>query len=187
MKHWILGCTSLAFCVLGCTSITASKEEAQVIEQQRIAISKSIVGWDGKSNEIKAQLTSLDTQIETLYQRIDEIQNRVRLLIGIESSEVCLNILPEDLARSVEIREAHNRWLAATQVSEEKQLSTEEQAILHQQFLQAVQRAIVTESTQLQMLTRDVERKEDAAARYRSQMLEIDRQIQDLEQTLKAL
>lgn len=187
MRRWFLGGLLCCTCWAGCRSVTEAQSSDNVVDPQCVAISNSLVGWEEKSASIHAQLEKLNPQIDSLNQRIEKIEARVRLLIEIERSNVCLHHLPEDVARSEEIQTAHMLWLAATQAQAGQQPSAEEIEILQHQFVQAVQRSVVTESTLLQVLSGELEQKEKEAAKLRVKMLEVDRQIQDLEQTLKQL
>lgn len=185
MKAWFLGCALGCICMVGCQLLSDAARDEEVIAYQRNAISEAIQGWEGKSASIHSKLEVLDEQIQRLTNRVETIESRVRLLIEIERAEVCLHVLPENLARSEEIKATHERWLAAENAEEKP--SEEMSLLLRQQFIQAVQRSVVTESTLLHMLSRELEQKEKEAADLRVQMLEVDRQILALEAELLAL
>ncbi|MDO4527876.1 MAG: hypothetical protein Q4C03_03720 [bacterium] len=185
MKVWLFGCAVCCLWLVGCQSLMGPSRDEQVLAYQRDAISNAIQGWEGKSATIHAKLEVLNEKIQRLTERVETIESRVRLLIEIERAEVCLHVLPEDISRSEEIKATHARWLAA--VNAKEQPSEEMLLLLRQQFVQAVQRSVVTESTLLHTLSRELELKEKEAAELRVQMLEVDRQILALEAELLAL
>jgi hypothetical protein len=187
MKPWLLSLLFACLCTMGCSSMKHSSEAQKAIAIQKDTLHNEILRYEQLCIENEVRLMVLDRQIASLDQRIETITQRVHLLLDIERSNVCLNILPEDLSRSEEIRQTHDRWQEALQAPEAVALSAQEIAILERQFLQAVQRAIVTESTQIQTLMHEMDAKDRQAAALRTQRLDFDRRILALAAALSAL
>lgn len=184
MKRYFFNACIILLFVVGCTTPRASKESVKGVDIQRDVIETKIKNLEQIHASTRTQMEGIDLQVETLKKRVEEIQNRVHLLIEIERSNVCINILPEDLSRSAEMSEAYERWLQAKGALPEGE-NSQELKILEQQFLQAVQRSVVTESTQLQTLSRELEKKEKTSSQLRSKLIALDRELNALDLLLE--
>jgi hypothetical protein len=187
MKKTFFRAFLVLMCTVGCASFARADEAKQVTDAQRDRLTKVCARLEQECAQNRALLLAVDQQVVSLNQRLDEAETRVRLLIEMESANVCLHQLPADLSRAEEIQQAHARWLEALTASDVQRFTEQEIMILERQYIQAVQRALTTESTRIQTLTRELEAKEKRSDALRTQQLHLDRQILATQEALKAL